>query len=103
MTKKSDEMKIGSIAPFGLRMMPDLREKLEAAARMNGRSMNAEVIARLEDSLSGASVRQLEGENAALRANFAVLAEQLAGPVGQNREEVVRVLSALRILGTVVP
>lgn len=43
--------KTSNIAPFGLRMQPDLREKLESAATRNGRSMNAEIVARLERSL----------------------------------------------------
>ncbi|MGO7210251.1 Arc family DNA-binding protein [Rhizobium ruizarguesonis] len=51
MTKKPIQPKIGSIAPFGLRMMPDLREKLEGAAFRNGRSMNAEIVSRLSESL----------------------------------------------------
>lgn len=42
----------GQIAPFGLRMLPELREKVEAAARESGRSMNAEIVARLEGSMS---------------------------------------------------
>ena len=40
----------GNIAPFGLRMLPDLREQIEAAAKASGRSMNAEIIARLQQS-----------------------------------------------------
>ncbi|QMV72989.1 Arc family DNA-binding protein [Comamonas piscis] len=43
----------GQIAPFGLRMLPELREKIEAAARESGRSMNAEVVSRLEESFTG--------------------------------------------------
>lgn len=42
----------GSIAPFGLRMLPDLREKIEEAAKASGRSMNAEIVARLNRSFS---------------------------------------------------
>lgn len=34
--------------PFGLRIPPDLREKLEAAAKRNNRSLTAEIITRLE-------------------------------------------------------
>ena len=41
-----------AIAPFGLRMQPELRERIEAAAETAGRSMNAEIIARLEASFS---------------------------------------------------
>lgn len=43
----------GNVAPFGLRMLPELREKIEAAAKASGRSMNAEVVARLDSTFSG--------------------------------------------------
>lgn len=42
----------GNIAPFGLRMLPDLRAMVEEAARRAGRSMNAEIIARLQASFA---------------------------------------------------
>jgi hypothetical protein len=48
--KKSPEEKISHVAPFGLRMLPDLKEKLAAAAHLNGRSLNAEITHRLEYS-----------------------------------------------------
>lgn len=50
--KKSTETRAPTshIAPFGLRMQPELREKLEESAAKNGRSLNAELIARLESS-----------------------------------------------------
>lgn len=41
------------IAPFGVRMQPELKERLEAAAQASGRSLNAEIVARLEQSLTG--------------------------------------------------
>lgn len=44
--------KIGAIAPFGLRMEKPLRDALERAAKASGRSLNAEVIARLNESLA---------------------------------------------------
>ena len=44
----------GQIAPFGLRMLPDLREEIEAAAKASGRSMNAEIVARLQQSFEEA-------------------------------------------------
>lgn len=43
------------IAPFGLRLQPDLKEQVEAAARSAGRSMNAEIAARLEQSFSASN------------------------------------------------
>ena len=39
-----------SIPPFGLRMPPELHEKVKSAAEESGRSMNTEIIARLEAS-----------------------------------------------------
>lgn len=46
------EAKIASIPPFGLRMQPGLKRRLEDAARANGRSLNSEIVARLEQSLA---------------------------------------------------
>lgn len=40
----------GSIAPLGLRLLPELRAQIEDAARQHGRSLNAEVTARLQAS-----------------------------------------------------
>lgn len=36
------------IAPFGVRMPPDLKERVATAAKSNNRSMNAEIVATLE-------------------------------------------------------
>ncbi|MFD1244783.1 Arc family DNA-binding protein [Paralysiella testudinis] len=40
------------IAPFGVRMPADLKNTLETKAKANGRSLNAEVVDRLEESIS---------------------------------------------------
>lgn len=55
--------KTAEIAPLGVRMQPALKEALFDAARRNGRSLNAEVVLRLEQSfesgkLAGLSVEQ---------------------------------------------
>lgn len=47
------------IAPFGVRMPPELKTRIEAEAKANGRSMNTEVVARLWDSLKEARPRVL--------------------------------------------
>lgn len=39
------------IAPFGVRMPPDLKARLTTEAMRNGRSLNTEVVARLSASL----------------------------------------------------
>jgi len=38
------------ITPYPLRVPPELRKRLEEAARDGGRSLNAEIVARLEQS-----------------------------------------------------
>lgn len=45
---------VSSIPPFGVRMQPALKEALDREAKANARSLNAEVVARLEESLQGA-------------------------------------------------
>ncbi|MGO7353345.1 Arc family DNA-binding protein [Rhizobium leguminosarum] len=42
---------LANIAPFGLRMQPDLKDRIKAEAERSNRSMNAEIVARLEESL----------------------------------------------------
>jgi len=44
--------------PYPLRMPSDLREKLEAARSKSGRSLNAEIILRLERSLSEEPIQE---------------------------------------------
>lgn len=46
--KKDEPMR--NINPFGLRLQPDLKAKIEDAANHNHRSINAEIVARLEAS-----------------------------------------------------
>ncbi len=41
------------INPYPIRLPQSLRERLEAVAKANGRSLNAEMLLRLEASLDG--------------------------------------------------
>jgi hypothetical protein len=50
MADNSKEL-LANIAPFGLRMQADLKEEIKASADRSGRSMNAEIVHRLERSL----------------------------------------------------
>lgn len=52
MTKQNTRPPTSHIAPFGIRMQPELKERLEDAAQQAGRSLNAEIVARLESSFS---------------------------------------------------
>lgn len=50
--KKNPDEKIANIAPFGLRMPPELKERVQKSAQKNNRSMNSEIIALLEHALA---------------------------------------------------
>lgn len=50
-TKKPSHEKISNVPPFGLRMLPELRDRLKNVADMLGRSLNAEIVERLRVSL----------------------------------------------------
>ncbi|HFZ8554032.1 TPA: Arc family DNA-binding protein [Salmonella enterica subsp. enterica serovar Waycross] len=41
------------IAPLGVRIPDDLKEKIQDQAKANGRSMNAEIVQILEESIGG--------------------------------------------------
>ena len=51
MTSRNNEPKVASINPFGLRMPPELKKQLIQASEANRRSLNQEIVARLQDSL----------------------------------------------------
>ncbi len=50
MSKESQQ-----VNPYPIRLTKELREKLEAIAKANGRSLNAEMILRLESTLESDS------------------------------------------------
>jgi hypothetical protein len=85
---KSDDarIKVANIVPFGLRMRPELKTQVEAAARANGRSVNSEIIARLEQSL--------RTEGTEFGGSFGAAAEK-AGASGANKAQLEQRLSVL--------
>jgi len=50
-----DRIPPSNISPFALRLQPQVKVALERAAQQNGRSLNAEIASRLEESLQGVS------------------------------------------------
>lgn len=51
MTNPTDADKgVAAIPPFGLRMRPELKRRVEEAARAHNRSLNSEIVVRLEQS-----------------------------------------------------
>lgn len=49
-THSSMKEPVANIPPFGLRMQPDLKRRVEVAAAKNNRSINAEIVATLEEA-----------------------------------------------------
>lgn len=47
----SPDAPMASITPYGLRMPRELKEMLDEKARKNGRSLNSEIVARLQASV----------------------------------------------------
>ncbi len=51
-----------NIKPYGLRLQPELKTELEAAARSNKRSLNAEIEVRLEQSFKTNDLTQMKAD-----------------------------------------
>lgn len=62
--KKDEPMR--NINPFGLRLQPELKARIEAAAAYNHRSINAEIVARLEETFLAKDMGAMEALNAAI-------------------------------------
>lgn len=80
--------------PYGLRMPPDLKERVQKAAEASNRSMNAEIIARLEatfrdqrrlDATQQEEVALILAEMKADRAAFNKRLEMLAARAEETR------------------
>lgn len=53
-------MKVSNIAPFGVRMPPELKARLEKSAKKNGRSLNAELVFWLQKAMDAEDEEQEE-------------------------------------------
>jgi len=102
-TKKPTDEKVSNVAPFGLRMLPELKDRIAASAAENGRSMNAEIVSRLEESFTrfevagvpfdSQGVALLMDENRMLRDKVEDLALALDAPGEVLRDrDIVKVL-----------
>ena len=49
-------MKVRDIAPYGVRMPADLKDKLQDMAKRNGRSLNSEIVRILEEYMTPPSI-----------------------------------------------
>lgn len=62
MSKNDSVLLTRDIAPFGVRMPADLKGRVEAAAKANSRSMNAEIVATLEEKYPAPSASMTNEE-----------------------------------------
>lgn len=91
---------------FQLRMPPGLRDQLREAADAKGRSMNAEIVARLVDSLLGTNedalrkVAEAEGRARAFFDVFKLTTGILAEASGRDTETMALLAAAIRTLDT---
>jgi hypothetical protein len=53
---------VKDINPFGVRMPPDIKAELEKLAEQNRRSLNAEIVVRLEESIKREKERCISEE-----------------------------------------
>lgn len=65
------------IAPLGVRIPDDLKEKIQAQAKSNGRSMNAEIVFLLEQSISHVESDKYNGKLHELVESRGALIEKL--------------------------
>ncbi len=54
---------VKDINPFGVRMPPEIKAELEKLAEQNRRSLNAEIVVRLEESIKREKERWLTEDN----------------------------------------
>ena len=79
---------IKDIAPFGLRIPGDLKEALSKSAADNNRSMNSEIVHRLEksfnnDSFTSGDREKLEGTLKAMTESFDALSQYITEVVNK--------------------
>lgn len=72
----AEKIPVANITPFGLRMQPDLKAKVEEAARTNNRSLNSEIVARLEYSFQPEFMKDAN-LSAAMQAVFSTMQRRL--------------------------
>lgn len=82
-TPKTTTAPTGNIAPFGLRMLPELRQKIEESATAAGRSMNAEIVARLNRSFS---MPDLSGQTTTLGKEGEVIRRDIVQHIADLQE-----------------
>lgn len=88
------------IAPYGLRMEPDLKDRVQAAASAANRSMNAEIVATLEEKYPFSSrADELAEAGGNLLAQILQLTDQIigGGMSASDKSQKQKQLQAMRL------
>lgn len=98
------------IAPFGLRMPEELKEKIAERAKTNGRSMNAEIVQILQEAIADPSQESMaKASHAAEGTNLPPLTDDMKNWADhlrkrENAPELEGLLrSVVKMLTVVVP
>ncbi|SEQ27623.1 Arc-like DNA binding domain-containing protein [Rosenbergiella nectarea] len=63
-------MKVRDIAPYGVRMPAELKDKLQEIAKRNGRSLNSEIVKILEEYVTPPKIEDLKAPTAEQLQSF---------------------------------
>jgi hypothetical protein len=72
----SDDVPVHALDKFVLRLPPGMRDQIGAAARVNRRTMNAEIVSRLEGTFSDAEQAKIAATSSSIEADTIGLRDQ---------------------------
>jgi predicted DNA-binding protein len=90
-------MKVRDIAPYGVRMPAELKDKLQEIAKRNGRSLNSEIVRILEEYVTPPKIddmRSLSMEDAASPEKIQAWLAELSGKIADIEKIVNKNLPA---------
>lgn len=97
--KKPDEKLVRGINPFGLRMLPELRQKLEEACRISGNSMNTEIVERLNRSFELSSAPpDVDLSDPVVQKAMVQRMQEVMGQVVEDMREEQRIANGMPLL-----
>ncbi|MGL6191405.1 MAG: Arc family DNA-binding protein [Serratia nevei] len=77
-----------NIAPLGVRLPEELKEKIQEQAKVNGRSTNAEIVTLLEQSVGGGSAKESKEELEKVVESYEEQVKQLMSMIKVQRETI---------------
>ncbi|CVE50057.1 Arc-like DNA binding domain [Serratia marcescens] len=77
-----------NIAPLGIRLPEELKEKIQEQAKVNGRSTNAEIVTLLEQSVGSGSAKESKEELEKIVESYEEQVKQLMSMIKVQRETI---------------